>query len=98
MVFSLNNYLFGPLDAEYCSYFYFLSVMHYCIFIFILASIVFALITGNKKLDFKMITTMIFGSLLYAVMYFQNRLLHSMCVSKENLSVQKDKSQNQMPK
>jgi hypothetical protein len=91
MSFSLNNYLFGPLDTEYCFYFYILSVIHYLIFIFIIGSLVFSLVTGNKKVDMKMITTMLFGSLLYAALYFQNRLLHSMCISKENMAPQEKK-------
>ena len=85
MSFSLNNFLFGPLDTEYCVYFYLLSVMQYFICIFILGYLVFALLSGNKKMDSKMISTMIFGALLYGVMYFQNRLLHSMCVKKEGM-------------
>lgn len=86
MSFSLNNYLFGPLDTEYCAYFYLLSVMHFFIFTFIIASLIYSLLAGNKKVDSKMISTMVFGSLLYAAFYFQNRLLHSMCVSKEGLA------------
>jgi hypothetical protein len=87
MGFSLNNYLFGPLDTEYCMYFYLLSVMHFCIFVFIFASLIYSLLAGNKKVDMKMMTTMVFGGLLYFAFYFQNRLLHSMCISKEGLAV-----------
>ena len=83
MSFSFNNYLFGPLDIEYCAYFYLLSMVYFGFFIFIIASLIYSLVTGNKKVDQKMITTMIFGCLLYGAFYFQNRLLHSMCVSKE---------------
>ena len=83
MTFSLDNYLFGPLDTEYCAYFYILSVIHFLIFAFIIATLLISLVTGNKKVDMKMISTMLFGSLLYAALYFQNRLLHSMCVSGE---------------
>jgi hypothetical protein len=89
MAFSLNSYLFGPLDTEYCMYFYLLSVMHLCIFVFIIASLMYSLVAGNKKVDSKMMTTMLFGGLLYFAFYFQNRLLHSMCVSKEGLHVGK---------
>lgn len=85
MHFSLNNYLFGPLDIEYCVYFYFLSVMQFLICIFILAYLAFSLIFGSKKFDAKMIGTTVFGALLYGVIYFQNRLLHSMCVRKEGM-------------
>ena len=34
--FSLNDYLFGPLDTEYCMYFYALSVINFmCIVFFV---------------------------------------------------------------
>jgi hypothetical protein len=83
---SLNDYIFGPLDIEYCGYFYILSVINYIIFLSILISLAFYLISGSKKIDQKMAVTMVFGSLVYGVLYFQNRLLHSMCVKSEKMT------------
>jgi hypothetical protein len=83
---SLNDYIFGPLDIEYCAYFYILSVISYLIFLSILLSLAYYLITGSKKVDSKLAMTMVFGSLVYGVMYFQSRLLHSMCVKSEKMT------------
>ena len=87
MNFSLNNYLFGPLNAEFCTYFYALSVINYLMFIFIIISLILTLLFRRKITSKENVLTMIFGSLLYGVLYFQNRLLHSMCVKTEGLDV-----------
>jgi hypothetical protein len=86
MTFSLDNYLFGPLDIEYCVYFYILSIVNFVFYALIILSLIYTLIFGYKKMDSKLIGTMLFGSLAYLVLYFQNRLLHSMCVRKEGMS------------
>ena len=35
---------------------------------------------GNKRTDVKLMTTILMGTLAYGVLYFQSRLLHSMCL------------------
>ena len=87
MTFSLNNFLFGPLDGEYCAYFYILSVINYIFFIFIITSLIVTLVFQGRKADSKSLMTMLFGALLYGVIYFQNRLLHSMCMKTENIHI-----------
>ena len=95
MTFSLNNYLFGPLDTQYCAYFYILSVIHFALLVFMAISLLVYLISGTKKIDQKLISTMVFAGLLYTAMWFQNRLLHSMCVSKEGMTNTIDKKEKQ---
>lgn len=91
MTFSLNYYLFGPLDTEYCTYFYVLSVICFCTFVLTILSALYSIASGNKKMDLRLVLTMMFGSLLYAALYLQNRLLHSMCVSKEGYTAAEKK-------
>lgn len=82
--FSLNNYLFGPLDTEFCLYFYFLSVINYLLMIMIIIYLAYSLIAGkNKYMNYTVIIQGIIGC---AIMYFQNRLLFSMCSKSEGLT------------
>lgn len=70
--------LFGPLSKQYCVYFYFLSIFGFILLaIFIVSSIMVGL-SKRKGLDYYMQVVGI--ALGYAIFYFQNRLLHSMCV------------------
>ena len=85
MSFSLNDYLFGPLDVEYCIYFYILSVIQFSVGTFMVLSFLFMLTLGSKKVNYLMVTPMVMGSLAYFVLYFQSRLLLSMCQRKEGL-------------
>jgi hypothetical protein len=69
--------LFGPLSKQYCLYFYILSVLSFVFLIFVLITLVIG-IAKRKGAEFY--TIMILGAGSYAMYYFQNRLLHSMCV------------------
>ena len=70
--------LFGPLSKQYCIYFYFLSIFGFILLaIFIVSSIMVGL-SKRRGLDYYMQVVGI--ALGYAIFYFQNRLLHSMCV------------------
>ena len=81
---SLNNYLFGPVDVEYCAYFYILSIIQFPVMIFMLMSLLYMLTLGRKRMDPKTIMTLLLGSLAYGVLYFQSRLLHSMCINSNS--------------
>lgn len=81
---SLNNYLFGPVDVEYCAYFYILSIIQFPVMIFMLMSLLCMLTLGRKRMDPKTIMTLLLGSLAYGVLYFQSRLLHSMCINSNS--------------
>lgn len=77
---NLTEYFFGPLSKDYCIYFYFLTVYFFITTVmFVISSLYFG-ITKKKGLSFyvtSLLTTFGIG-----LIYFQNRLLHSMCVGK----------------
>ena len=77
---SLNSQLFGPLDKKYCMYFYYLSVFGLLLFTFLIISSLYIGLTNNK-LGGVFGYQMVMVSLAYAIFYFQNRLLYSMCVN-----------------
>lgn len=78
------NTLFGPLGQEYCLYFYFLSVFGFIIFAFVIIS---GFVMGfSKKRDASFYFQVMMGSLAYAIFYFQNRLLYSMCSGAMTIS------------
>ncbi len=74
---SLGDQLFGVLPKEYCMYFYYLSVFGFILLsITLVASLSMAFSKPRGK-GFALGAIMtILG---YAVFYFQNRLLYSMC-------------------
>jgi uncharacterized membrane protein len=75
---NLQQTFFGPLDKQYCLYFYVLSVIG-LVFVFIV--LVGALVMGiSKKKGIEFYLSALVGSLGYAIFYFQNRLLYSMCL------------------
>lgn len=72
---NLNAQLFSPLSKEYCVYFYSLTVISFALLVLSIGSTVYYLVEG--KVD-------IFSGLMSllgpALLYFNNRLLYSMCV------------------
>jgi hypothetical protein len=76
---NIQQKLFSPLGKEYCLYFYVLSVIGLIFVAVVLFSAVVIGIYKKKGLDFYFAAIM--GSLGYAIFYFQNRLLYSMCIA-----------------
>lgn len=76
---DLISWLFAPFEKNiYCNYFLIIEIFFFIIF-FVLIFVMFYLgITYNEGLRFYFSYT--FMILLYAVSYFQSRLLYSMCV------------------
>ena len=75
---STMNYLYGPLGSEYCMYFYYLSMFGFILFVFTLLS---GIVVGiSQKKGYTFFLQMMMASIAYGIIYFQNRLLHSMCV------------------
>jgi len=70
--------LFGPLNREYCIYFYYLSVIGLILLTMVLASTLMVGISKRKGIDFYL--SMLSIAVGYFIFYFQNRLLHSMCI------------------
>ena len=77
---TMNDTLFGSLGKQYCIYFYLLSVFGFILLAMTMIGIVWSLFT--KKLDMKVMAGLVMASLGYGIFYFQNRLLHSMCVQE----------------
>lgn len=70
---------FGPLNKDYCNWFYILSILG---FIFVCVLLLSTLLIGlRKKKGFEFYLTNIFVISVYVAFYFQNRLLYSMCYS-----------------
>ena len=72
---EVDAQLFSPLSKEYCVYFYALTVLSFALLALSIGSAVYYLVEG--KVD-------IFSGLMSlvgpALLYFNNRLLYSMCV------------------
>jgi hypothetical protein len=75
---NLAETLFGPLGKDYCIYFYYLSMIGMFLLAILVASTLFIGISQRKNFGFYL--QMLSVALGYAIFYFQNRLLHSMCV------------------
>lgn len=75
---STMQNLFGPLSKQYCLYFYFLSIIFLVLALILLFSTLVIGITKRKDMSFYYYS--LFGILGYGMVYFQNRLLHTMCV------------------
>ena len=71
--------LFSPFKNEdLCLWFYLLSVAGFALLLFSLfGSIYFGLITKNKS---ALVPIFVYSIFFYFIVYFQNRLLYSMCV------------------
>ena len=67
--------LFSPLSKEYCLYFYYLSVISFVFLFVALYHGIVLLIKGKTNF-----IQVIIGLLAPFLLYFNNRLLYSMCV------------------
>jgi|TARA_B100001057_G_scaffold491984_1_gene583398 uncharacterized membrane protein len=76
---DLFKKVFGPLDVRFCDYFLILSIIGFVLLAILLVSSLVVGILQKKGIDFYMQVISI--ALGYALLYFQNRLLNSMCVS-----------------
>jgi hypothetical protein len=70
---------FGPLSREYCTYFYFMSILFFVFFILSIIGVVSAVIMKGKKMDFMFILNSSMLILNTLLAYFVNRLLNTMC-------------------
>jgi len=79
---NMLDTLFGPLDQKYCDYFYILSVLGFVLLAIFMISSLFVGLSKRKGVDYYI--QMIGVALGYGLFYFQNRLLHTMCVGALN--------------
>lgn len=81
---SLMNTLFGPLPAEYCLYFYFISIFGGIMALIALINIVYLLIFSKDNKRWQMISAFSMLFLIYFILYFKSRLLNTMCKNSIN--------------
>lgn len=75
---NFNEQFFGPMSKKYCEYFYFLSVFGFIMMVVLITSGLFIGLTKRKNGDYYF--GLFMSVLMYGVLYFQNRLIHSMCI------------------
>ena len=76
----MNKY-FGPLPSEYCNYFYVLSIF-FALYAVMILFVLFGYIFMNfNKMNYSIVANSIFAMLSALIVYFANRLLHTMCVN-----------------
>lgn len=77
---SLNAYFFGPLGKEYCDLFWAFSVVAFLSILIIVISVVSTAAMSKSKFDAKPFIFAIPFVISYTIVYFQNRILNSMCL------------------
>ena len=75
MLRNFNAEFFSPLSKEYCMYFYVLTVISFLLLAMSVGSVIYYLVKGKADL-----LTGVMSLLGPALLYFNNRLLYSMCV------------------
>uniref|UniRef100_A0A6C0KZ14 Uncharacterized protein n=1 Tax=viral metagenome TaxID=1070528 RepID=A0A6C0KZ14_9ZZZZ len=75
---NINEVFFSPLSKEYCVYFYFVTVVLFVILILAMFTMIISIFKSKKKDNYLLMMSNI---LTLALVYFQNRLLYSMCVN-----------------
>ena len=74
----LNEIFFSTLTKEYCMYFYLMMVIFFVFLVMAMFTIIVHIVKYKKKTDYLLMIT---NAFTLAVIYFQNRLLYSMCVN-----------------
>ena len=73
---NLEQTLFSPIGREYCVYFFWLTVIAFIFFALVFCDIVVSIVKGKGHI-WRSLVSLIFPFLVY----FNNRLLYSMCVN-----------------
>lgn len=71
--------LFGPIDAKYCAYYYYVSVASFVIMLLTLLGCVSHCLF-SKKVNSGLIANTVVLSLSYFFMYLSSRILNTICV------------------
>jgi hypothetical protein len=72
--------ILDPLDKRYCLYFYYITIFFVVSVIFTFVNILYHLVKNTG--DYKFYIANFVWLISYAVLYFQNRLLYSMCIGR----------------
>jgi hypothetical protein len=70
--------LFGPLPRSFCAYFYILSIIGFLLVVAALFGV--GKLMMDKSRDNKSYMAAFALVMTYGIIYFQNRILHGMCV------------------
>jgi len=73
------KFLFGPLPVSYCLLFYILSFFAFILFVLGIVGFIVMLIKPPKGFNWIMASTVVFGIILYFVVYLLYRMLFNMC-------------------
>ena len=73
------NTIFGPMHQDYCLYFYYLSLFWFITLIGSIMTMIHAATSKKRGSMFYLNSATVL--IVYGVFYFQNRLLHTMCVN-----------------
>lgn len=75
---KINEMFFSPLSKDYCVYFYFITVIVFVMLILAMFASLMVMFKGKGKKNYLLLISNLFT---LALVYFQNRLLYSMCVN-----------------
>ena len=75
---KINELFFSPLSKDYCVYFYIMTVILFVVLLLAMITTITTIIKSKKKTNYLLLSSNIFT---LALVYFQNRLLYSMCVN-----------------
>ena len=78
---NIMNTLFGPLGREYCSYFYFLSILFFVAFASYLIITIVNMIRNPKIVNGQMLLNSSLLLIYTLVPYYVNRLMYTMCLN-----------------
>jgi hypothetical protein len=73
------NTLFGPLGKEWCLYYFFVLVFVFLAYLFVILGCLMH-VFNLKKITFSSVFMALLPIVTYAILYFQSRLIYSMCV------------------
>jgi hypothetical protein len=73
------NTLFSPLGKEWCLYYFFILVFVFIVSLIAVFSSLMEVINLKKKTFSSIIVTLL-PIVTYAILYFQSRLIYSMCL------------------
>jgi hypothetical protein len=72
--------IFGPLDKKYCLFFYYIAIIFFVYMIFVAVSMLYNAVKHTGSTQYYVYSI---GLLLsFALSYFQNRILYSMCIGR----------------
>ncbi len=73
---NLEQTFFSPLSKDYCAYFYYLTVFAFIFLAMAVGQALYAVVEGDATILSAVLA--LFGPFL---LYFNNRLLYSMCLN-----------------